>query len=108
MEGSSHDLEAEKIVQNAYFTAEFSYFLHNPNREIVFENPVTRINFCPRDKILLVLWEASSAVRILNQQCDRLIDYPIMLKGKKSASRVVDFDYDSDNRTVGCHDASLA
>lgn len=95
------DLEAEKIVQNAYFTAEFSYFLHNPSREILFEGPVAKFVYSESDYVLFVLCEESNVVRTMNRNYEKILDYHITLKGKKSSSRIVDFDYDPDTKVLG-------
>lgn len=101
MEGTNDGLQAEKIVQNAYFTSEFSYFLHNPSREVIFESAVVKMTYSEAQAVMFILWENATCVRVMGQHYERLADYHIMLKGKKSSSRVIDYDFDSDNRILG-------
>lgn len=101
MEKTGAEPDAEKIIQNAYFTSEFSYFIHNYGKEIVFENPVIKLKYCEKAKVLMILWEGSSFVRLKNTHYDKVIDYHITLNGKRSNSHLVDFDYDEESCIVG-------
>lgn len=100
MEIAGGEHEEEKIIQNAYFTAEFSYFIHNPNKELIFESPISKAKFCNSEKILFLLWESNTFVRVLNSNYEKVIDYHVLLNGKRSTSNVVDFDFDENSRVV--------
>lgn len=100
VEKTGVDPEAEKIVQNAYFTAEFSYFIHNFGKDLVFENPVIKLKYCQKAKVLMILWECSNMVVLKNTNYDKVTAFYITLNGKRSLSNLVDFDYDEEASIV--------
>lgn len=104
MEGANLENEidnSEKILQNAYFTSEFSYFCQNTPKSCLYQESIKKMVYCSVDQILLVLYNTSSFIRVMNTNFETIIDYHINIKGKRSSKSLVDFDYDSSTKTLG-------
>jgi hypothetical protein len=74
--------------------------LHPVNKDLSYDETVIKLVFCSVNKILLVLCENSSFVRVYDTNYTKILDYYILIKGKKNLDKLSDFDFDSETRTV--------
>jgi hypothetical protein len=92
---------AEKLVQNAYFTSDFYFFQQHIPKELVFPEVITKLIYCHQHQILLLLYQHAPFVRLFDKDYNKMMDYYVLINGDRASSAVMDFDYEETQRIIG-------
>ena len=92
--------DEERIIEAAYFSSSFSYFLQNIENDVTFLGAITRLVFCDSKKIYFLLIEGTNFVHIMDKDFKFFRDVYVEINGIKSAHTVLDFQYDSESQIV--------
>ena len=101
-ETKANDREnAEKLVQNAYFTSDFYFFQQPLPKEVVFAEAILKVVYSPQHQILLLLFQHAPFVRVFDKDYNKLLDYYVLISGERGTSALLDFDFEEDRRLIG-------
>lgn len=92
---------AEKLVQNAYFTSEFYFFQQPTPKEIVFPDAIGKIVYSPMHNILLLVYQHAPFVRVFDKDYNKMLDYYVLINGERAMSAILDFDFEENQRLIG-------